>query len=329
MEDVFQNLCDLHLHLGASTSSHFLWELAHEQGISLSQKNYWQFLAYFKIKKTTSDQYLRLFDKDVSPFVLTQKIQSSPLAVERCIHHIVSRAYREWSLKKVEIRFNPFLRNKEGLFDIDKIVLAATVGLHKAMIEYPIKAGIILETDRQFNRKYHKIIVEKAIKYKNMGVVGVDVSGPNPKNGFNLDDLIEPLAFAKKNGLKITFHTGEFTDASEMWQVIKKISPHRIGHGIAAYKDKNLMEEIKGKNIVLEICPTSNIKTQVVKNWQKMKLIIQTFIANKVPFTINSDGPEFFSTNVKKEYQILIKKKIISKTQARKIINFSYYQSFI
>lgn len=306
-----------------------MWELAHEQGISLSQKNYWQFLAYFKIKKTTSDQYLRLFDKDVSPFVLTQKIQSSPLAVEKCIHHIVSRAYREWSLKKVEIRFNPFLRNKEGLFDVDKIVLAATVGLHKAMIEYPIKAGIILETDRQFNRKYHQIIVEKAIKYKNMEVVGVDVSGPNPKNGFNLDDLIEPLAFAKKNGLKITFHTGEFTDASEMWQVIKKIFPHRIGHGIAAYKDKNLMEEIKRKKIVLEICPTSNIKTQVVKNWQEMKLIIQTFIANKVPFTINSDGPEFFSTNVKKEYQILIKKKIISKIQAKQIINFSYYQSFI
>jgi len=329
MEDVFQNLCDLHLHLGASVSPHFLWEIAHEQGISLPQKNYWQFLNYFKIKKTTSDKYLRSFDKNISPFVLTQKIQSSPYAVEKSIHHIVSFAYRNLLLKKIEIRFNPFLRNKDGFFDVDKIVLAATIGLHKAMIEYPIKAGIILETDRQFNQKYHQIIVEKAIKYKNMGIVGIDVSGPNPKDGFNLDSLVEPFSFAKKNGLKITFHTGEFTGTSEMWEVIKKISPHRIGHGIAAYKDKKLMEEIKRKNIVLEICPTSNIKTQVVKNWYEMKLIIQTFIANDVPFTINSDGPEFFFTNVKKEYQILIKKKIISIEQAKQIINFSYHQSFI
>jgi len=329
MENIFQNLCDLHLHLGASVSPHFLWEIAHEQGISLPQKDYWQFLAYFKIKKTTSEKYLRSFDKDISPFVLTQKIQSSPYAVEKSIHHIISFAYRNLLLKKIEIRFNPFLRNKNGFFDVDKIVLAATVGLNKAIIEYPIKAGIILETDRQFDKKYHQIIVEKAIKYKNMGVVGVDVSGPNPKNGFNLDDLVEPLALAKKSGLKITFHTGEFTATSEMWEVIKKISLHRIGHGIACYKDKKLMEEIKRKNIVLEICPTSNIKTQIVENWKEMKKIIQTFIKNRVPFTINSDGPEFFSTNVKKEYQLLIQKRIISPSQAKQIINFSHHQSFI
>ncbi|GAB4219664.1 MAG: hypothetical protein Fur009_6870 [Candidatus Microgenomates bacterium] len=162
-----------------------------------------------------------------------------------------------------------------------------------------------------------------------MGIVGVDVSGPNPKTGFKLDELIEPLNFAKKNGLKITFHTGEFTDENEVYQVIEKISPDRIGHGIAAYKNKNLMKEIKKRKIVLEICPTSNIKTQVVKNWQEMKKIIQTFVKNDILFTINSDGPEFFNTNVKNEYKLLIKKDIINLSQAQKIINFSHKASFI
>ncbi len=60
-----------------------------------------------------------------------------------------------------------------------------------------------------------------------------------------------------------------------------------------------------------------------------MKKIIQTFVTNKVPFTINSDGPEFFNTNVKNEYKLLIKKGIISLSQAKKIINFSHKASFI
>lgn len=296
----------------------------------LPEKNYWQFLKLFQIKKTTSDKYLRkLNEKSFSLFVISQNIQSSPYAVEKSVHYAISKAYRQHSTTRIEIRFNPLLRNQNGFYDIDKIILAATIGLQKATIEYPIKAGLILETDRQFNYEKHKTIVEKAVKYKKMGIVGVDVSGPNPKTGFKLDELIEPLNFAKKNGLKITFHTGEFTDENEVYQVIEKISPDRIGHGIAAYKNKNLMKEIKKRKIVLEICPTSNIKTQVVKNWQEMKKIIQTFVKNDILFTINSDGPEFFNTNVKNEYKLLIKKDIINLSQAQKIINFSHKASFI
>ncbi len=246
MEGELINLTELHIHLGASISPHFLWELAHDQSINIEEKNYWDFLKLFKIKKTTSSKYLRKLDsKSFSPFVISQKIQSSPYAVEKSVHYIISKAYRQHSTTKIEIRFNPILRNQNGFYDVDKIILAAIIGLQKATIEYPVKAGLILETDRQFNYEKHKVIVEKAIKYKNLGIVGIDVSGPNPDNGFNLDDLIEPLKLAKKNNLNITFHTGEFTDDNEVQQVIEKISPHRIGHGMAVYKNKQLMEEIK------------------------------------------------------------------------------------
>lgn len=325
------NLAELHLHLGASIPAHFLWEIAHEQSIKLQEKNYWNFIKLFEIKKTTSDKYLRKLDdnKNISPFALSQKIQSSPFAIEKCIHYTISRAYREQSTTKIEIRFNPLLRNQNGQYDIDKIILSAIIGMQKAIIEYPIKAGIILETDRQFDYKKHQIIVEKAIKYKKMGIIGVDVSGPNPKNGFNVEEIIEPLNFAKKNNLKITFHTGEFTDTDEVWQVVKKINPDRIGHGIKASKDKSLMKEIKKRNIILEICPTSNIQTQVVKNWQEMKKIIQTFLKNDVLFTINSDGTVFFNTNVKKEFLKLMEKNILTEKQVKNIINLSHKASFI
>lgn len=322
--------CDLHLHLGAAVTPHFLWELAHEQGINLREKNYWRFIDSLKVNKTTSNQYLRKLDsKNHSPFVLSQKIQSSPQAIERCIHYVISRQYRKFHVTKIEIRFNPILRNREGEYDLDKIILAAIVGIQRAMIDYPVKAGLILETDRQFSFEKHKIIFEKAVKYRDLGVVAVDVSGPNPPQGFSIEPLIELFHFAKKNGLKTTFHTGEFSPIEEVWQVVEKISPHRLGHGVIACWDRDLIRLIKKKRIILEICPTSNIKTQVVPSWSQLSQIIKIFLKAGVRFTINSDGPEFFATSVKEEFQTLIKNRILTQSQAEVIRSFAFMASFV
>ncbi|MCX7881415.1 MAG: adenosine deaminase [Patescibacteria group bacterium] len=321
---------DLHLHLGASTSSHLLWELAHEQGIKLQEKNYWDFIKKLEIKETNNNNYLRRLDKNNhSPFFITQLIQSSPYAIEKSVHQTISYFYRMADVRLIEIRFNPLLRNRNGEFDVDKIILSALIGMQKAMIDYPIKAGLILETDRQFDYKKSKIIFEKAVKYKKLGIVGIDVSGPNPSSKFEILSLVDLYNFAKKNDLKTTIHTGEFTDIDEVWQVVEKISPNRIGHGIVSYKDKKLLEAIKKKNIVLEICPTSNIKTKVVKDWDEFRKIIKFFLKNDILFTINSDGPEFFNTNVKKEFQMLLKNKILNKNQTKKIISYGFKYSFI
>ena len=332
MDSYLQSLADLHVHLGAAVSAHFLWELAHEQGIRLPEKNYWKFIELIRVKKTTSDKYLRKLNgsqKNLSPFELSQTIQSSPFAVEKCVHYAISRAYRKSNITLLELRLNPLLRNKDGEYDVDKIILAAVVGLQKAMIEYPVKAGLILETDRQFDEKKHWIIVKKAVKYKNFGVVGVDVSGPNPKKGFKIDNLIKPLSFAKKHGLKITFHTGEFTGPEEIWEVLEKIKPHRIGHGIKAWKDKKLLKKLAEEKISLEICPTSNIRTQVVKGWDEIKKALKKFLEFGVLFSINSDGPEFLQTGVKKELQELYKRKILTANQIKKIISFAFKASFV
>ncbi len=320
---------DLHLHLGASTNLHLLWELAHEQGIRLKEKNYWSFIKKLNIKKIDSNKYLRKLNKDdQSPFSITQLIQSSPYAIEKSVHQLISYYYRVANVTLIEIRFNPLLRNRQGEFDVDKIILSAIIGMQKAMIDYPVKAGLILESDRQFDYQKTKIIFEKAVKYKKLGVVGVDISGPN-HNQFNILSLVDLYSFAKKNGLKTTIHTGELTDIDEMWQVVEKLKPERIGHGIAAHKDKKLLHFLKKNNIVLEICPTSNLKTGLIKNWLEFKKIIDTFLKNDVLFTINSDGPVFFNTNVKQEFAMLLRKNILTLKQAKSIISLAFKFSFI
>lgn len=317
-----RNLADLHLHLGGATSSHWLWEMAHRQGIRLPEKDYFNFIKKVKIiKKVGYKKYLSYFD-------LTELIQSSVLAIEEAVHNVISTQYRMFKINLLEIRFNPMLRNREGERDLDKIILGAIFGLNRAILEYPVKAGLILMMDRRFDKEKNLIIVEKAVKFKNMGVVGVDLAGPINKK-FRIKDLIEAIKLAKKHNLKITIHTGEITSVDEMWEVLEYLKPERIGHGIKAVNDKKMLEELRKRKVHLEICPTSNLLTKAVKSWQEMKKIIRALIDYQISFNINSDGPALLNTNVKKEYQKLFKKNILSRSEIEEIIKKTANRTFI
>ena len=180
------DLVDLHLHLGSSSTPHFLWELAHEQGIKLPQKDYWSFISSITIKEqTTYDNYLHFFD-------LTELIQSSTYAIERAMHKAISRAYRKGNVRTIEVRFNPMLRNKGGEQDLDKIIFGAIVGMKHACLEYPVRAGLILMMDRRFSKEQNDIIVAKAAKFASEGVVGIDIAGPL-NEAFKVADLVDAL----------------------------------------------------------------------------------------------------------------------------------------
>lgn len=321
-QDILTNLIDIHLHLGSSSTPHFLWELAHEQGIKLPHKDYWSFIDSITIKEqTTYDRYLKFFD-------LTELIQSSTYAIERATHQAVSRAYRKGNVGTIEIRFNPMLRNRGGEQDLDKIIFGAIVGTKRTALEYPVKAGLILMMDRRFTKKQNTIVAQKAVRFAKEGVVGLDIAGPIHAN-FAISDIIEPVALARKAGLKVTIHTGEVTDANEMWDVVRLIKPDRIGHGIRCVDDPRLMEHLRDHHIVLEVCPTSNIQTSAVKNWKEMGKIIQTLKKHNVPFTINSDGPELLGTNVKEEFERLLDKGILSKSDVIECTKIARNASFI
>lgn len=321
-DKVLTSLSDLHVHLGSTSTPHFLWELAHEQGIRLPEKDYWKFINSVTIrKKTTYDNYLKFFD-------LTEMIQSSTYAIEKATHNAVSQAYRHSDIQINEIRFNPMLRNKGGEQDLDKIIFSALVGAKKAMLEYPVKVGIILMMDRRFNKEKNEVIAQKAVKFCKEGVVGLDLAGPL-NSDFKIDDIVDAVEIAKNAGIKITIHTGEVTPTEEIWEVVTKLKPDRIGHGIRSVDDQKLLDYLAKNKIVIELCPTSNIRTNAVKNWSEIDSIVKTFLKHRVLFTINSDGPEFLQTNVKKEFITLMKKNILSLQDVKNIINLSRTASFL
>src|SRR5437867_7435866 len=171
-------LAERHTRLGASVASDILWSLAHEQGIALPVKDYWEFDRLVTIADPRRVDSLDALDEI---YHWTELIQSSPLAVERSVHAAIGGAYRSQGITTLELRFNPMKRNRGGERDLDHIIMAASRGLDRASLEYPlVRAGLILMMDRTFDARQNGIIVEKAIRYMPRGVVGVDIAGPRP-----------------------------------------------------------------------------------------------------------------------------------------------------
>ena len=315
-------LVDLHCHLGATSSAHILWDLAHEQGLKLPTKDYWEFVNQIGVKG--NEAHKTYLDR----FKLTQQIQSSPFAIEKAVYNAIASAFRKCNITTLEIRFNPLLRNRNGDYDIDQIITSAIIGLKRACVVYPIKAGIIIETDRTFSGDKASIAAMKAVKYKNDGIVGFDMSGHNPEN-FKIEEFFEAFKIAKDGGLGITCHTGEMTGTDEMWKILENIKPDRIGHGVACIEDRSIMAFLAKDEIVLELCPTSNLRLGVIKDIDHLHKVIDTLRTNNVKYCINTDGPEFLKTSITDELGLLYKEKILNVDEITELVKDSHTYSFI
>src|SRR6187549_3425892 len=302
-----QGLAELHTHLGGSVASDTMWSLAHEQGIALPVKDYWEF---DKLVTVSDPRGVADLDALDAIYHWTELIQSSPFAVQQSVHGAIGGAYRSQRITTLEVRFNPMKRNRGGERDLDHIIMAASRGLDRASLEYPqVRAGLILMMDRTFGERQNAIIVEKAIRYAPRGIVGVDIAGPRP-GGERYDyAALSPLVEeARSAGLGVTIHVGEEGGAfgvEETAEVVEALRPDRIGHGILAAGEPALMAELRDRGIVLEICPTSNLLTKALPDEAAVRQTFRAFVENGVRFTIATDGPEMMRTHLRDELDLL------------------------
>ena len=209
LDELFpEGLAELHTHLGGSVATDIMWSLAHEQGMALPTRDFWEFDRMVTVSDPRGVPDLDSLDRI---YHLTELIQSSPLAVERSVHSAIGGAYRSQQITTFELRFNPMKRNRGGERDLDHIILAAIHGLDLASLEYPqVRAGLILMMDRTFTAQQNMVIVEKAIRYAPRGVVGIDIAGPRPGGErYDYTQIAGHVETARAAGLGVTIHVGE------------------------------------------------------------------------------------------------------------------------
>jgi adenosine deaminase len=317
-------LAELHVHLGGSVDPSVMWEIAHAQGIRLPTKDYWRFVDLVTVdgaKGKRFEDYLALFK-------WTELIQSSPLAIERSVYQTIAGAYRRNNITLLELRFNPMKRNRGGEQDLDQIMMAAVRGLDRASLEYPVRTGLIVCLDRTFDLKLNEILLDKAIHFSNRGVVGIDMAGSAEKE-FRYADYADVYRRARKEGLGLTVHAGEDEGPGSVREVLERLEPDRIGHGVRATEDEVTMDMVAKSGTVLEVCPTSNLNTGVLKGAGDIRRVFRVLKRHRAKFTINTDGPEMLKTNLRKEIAFLLDQGVLTTAEVLEANRTAFRASFI
>jgi adenosine deaminase len=321
-------LAELHAHLGTSISADILWQIAHQSGFRLPQREFEEFRDRIMLSAEHRVELNTYFKETYHP--LLDKLSSGSQAVEQATYHTMTGAYRKQNITLMELRNNPMKHNKDGEFELDHVIMAMLRGMERALLECgKLSAGLIFILAREFPVAQNAIIVEKAIRYRRRGVVGIDVAGPATK-GFKFKDYTELFDRARQAGLRITVHTGEVKEAADMWEALEYAKPERIGHGIRAAYDKPLMKELAKRKVVLEVCPMSNLATKAVENLDEMRFILRTLIENKVRFCINTDWPEMIEgCRLRKQMDWLHAEGLLTKEELAACNRTAFEASFV
>jgi aminodeoxyfutalosine deaminase len=178
----------------------------------------------------------------------------------------------------------------------------------------PVKVRWILDAVRQFGAEHVMRVAELAAERVDGGVVAFGIGGSEergPAEWFG-----EAFRFAKDAGLHLTAHAGE-SMGPESIRAALALGAERIGHGIAAARDEELMRELRERDIPLEVCPTSNVVTGVVARIEDHPL--RRLYDAGVPIVLNSDDPAMFGCSLVDEYRLAQRVLGFSEAELRQV----------
>jgi adenosine deaminase len=141
-----------------------------------------------------------------------------------------------------------------------------------------------------------------AAREAGMGIVGIDLHGDEtaaPPGPF-----APAFQRAAAAGLGLRAHAGEATGPESIWEAITQLGASRIGHGVRAVEDPLLLTRLEQGDILLELCPTSNVRTAIVADLEHHP--IRRLYERGIPVTVSSDDPLPFFTTIEREYRLLV-----------------------
>lgn len=286
---------ELHRHLEGSIRFNTLMELAPQAGILLPVSEA-ERRDHFLVTSPMKD-----LGSVLHKFLSTQKVLSSPEIISRITFEAIEDAMLE-GIKILELRYAPTFIADGHAMSWDTIHAAVLKGINLAK-DLPISVGLLGLVQRIKPLDEAERLMDFFIENKD-SVIGVDLADDELVCQTKLfQNVFEKAAAAD---LGVTIHSGEANSSIAIQNVrdaIQNLKAVRIGHGIQISKDPATMELVRAKNVVLEVCPTSNWLTQAVPSIDQHP--IRNLMQNNILVTINSDDPGIFDIDLVHEYEVL------------------------
>lgn len=199
-----------------------------------------------------------------------------------------------------EIRFAPLLHTAKGLTSFE-VVTTVNEAVNEGIAATGVEARLILCTLRHYYDEQSMETVQLVNRFKGTNVAGFDIAGDEA--GFPIDAHLAAFAFARENNIPCTAHAGEASGATSVWETLDHFHPSRIGHGVHSAEDEKLLDHLKQKNIHLEVCPTSNVQTNVVDTI--LDHPADKIYRHGVSMSINTDCRTISDTTLSNEYKLM------------------------
>ncbi len=292
---------ELHRHLDGSIRQGTIVDIVkrHKLDIDVSDR------ARLK-KHSTITEPMQDLAAVLNVFETIQKVSCSYEAIKRIAFENVEDAWMD-GIKLIELRFSPAFIAREKDIGNDEIIEGVLDGIAQGMGKYDIQVGLITIVSRTLDHHVNEQSTMDVIAYVEKGhhqmadrIVGFDLA--DRENTSDPSDFGELVELSRQAGLGITVHSGEDSDASAVQRTLTLLNPDRIGHGVNAWQDGDVVEMLKERDVLLELCPTSNWLTQCVPVLAEHPL--PDFYQAGVKVCINSDDPQLMDIDLTHEYEI-------------------------
>ena len=197
-------------------------------------------------------------------------------------------------------------------------------GRERGERDFGISLLWIFDAIRQFGAEKAQPVLDLAIQFRDRKVVAFGIGGDEVKGPAEL--FLEVFARAAEHGLHLTCHAGESAGPDSIWGALN-LKAERIGHGLTAGQDLELIEELAERQIPIEVCVTSNLRTGCCVDLASHP--VRRYFDEGLMLTLNSDDPALFRTSLTNEYRLVQQHFEFGDDHLRELARNSFEASFL
>ena len=286
-------LIDLHRHLDGSVRLETILNLGTKHNLPLPSKDLEGLRSHIQV--TDPEISLMAF---IAKFEWLTRVMVNYDACRRIAFENVEDAYLE-GIDYIELRFSPLFMSIPHKLNPSGVVAAVIDGVDEGQSNFDVKVKLIGIISRTYGVENADIELSALLDHHEK-LIGLDLAGDEEK--FPADLFVNHFQKAKEVGWHITVHAGEASGAESVWTAIRELGAKRIGHGLRAIEDVELLEFLAENQIGIESNITSNVQTSSVPNYESHP--IRQFLEKGILASINTDGTTISNIDLRHEYEI-------------------------
>ncbi len=295
---------ELHRHLEGSLRLSTLQEIARQQRMPLPNDEHLAGLVQMQPGEPLN------FQNFLAKFQTLRLFYQTPEIIQRVTREAVEDAALD-QVRYMELRFTPVALSRQRGFALRDVMEWVCTAVEQASREFRLPVNLLVSMNRHEPLELAEQVIGLAVDFRDDGVVGIDLAGNEAE--FNAQPFLSLFREARRAGLALLVHAGEWGPAENVRQAIEDFGAERIGHGVRVLEDEAVTRLAAERGTAFEVCITSNVQSGAVASLDQHPLL--RMLQAGLNVTINSDDPGISDIRLSDEYRLAVEEVGLSRQQ--------------